>query len=189
VSLTLPETELPPMDFSVILIVELATIEKVTESLERLEAHGRSLCNVVVVLRDDHDPSMLMGFLWKVAAVIPASAPMHHVARIACSVCDGFSILPQSFVRSLVETSRDVDPDRRLPGLTNQEWRILDFLAMGESNKRIADALGVSDGTVRVHIRSIVKKFGATNRTHAALLAAKRGRPSFAGDAEGPHGL
>ena len=182
VAVTLPEADLPPLDFSVIVVVELSTIEKVTESLELIEARAGGLRRVVVVLRDGHEPAMLMGFLWKVAAVVPASAPIDHIKMIVGSVCDGFSILPQSFVRFLVEASPDVRADRQLPGLTNQEWRILDLLATGESNKKIADALGISDGTVRVHIRSIVNKLGATNRTHAALLAAGLGRPPFPTD-------
>jgi DNA-binding NarL/FixJ family response regulator len=176
VTVRLPETDLPPLDFSVIVIVEFSTIEKVTGYLELLEAHAGGLHRVVVVLRDGDEPAMLMGFVWKVAAVVPASAPIDDVARIVGSVCDGFSILPQSLVRFLVEASPDVRPDRQPPGLTNQEWRILDLMATGESNKKIADTLGVSDGTVRVHIRSIVNKLGATNRTHAALLAAGLGR-------------
>jgi DNA-binding NarL/FixJ family response regulator len=167
------EAEVSPLDFSVIVIVECATIEIVSGLLERLEGNAGELSRVVVVLRDDHEPSMLQEFLWKVAAVVPASVPIGRIAKIANAVHDGFSILPSSLVRSLVEASPDFRPDRQQrPELTNQELRILDLLATGQSNKRIADTLGVSDGTVRVHIRSIVNKLGATNRTHAALLAA-----------------
>ena len=46
---------------------------------------------------------------------------------------------------------------------------------MGKSNKDIADKLGISEGTVKVHVGAILKVLGATNRTQAALMAIDMG--------------
>ena len=56
-------------------------------------------------------------------------------------------------------------------GLTGGELRVLELLKRGQPNKVIARALEIEEGTVKVHVRRIMKKLHATNRTQAALLA------------------
>jgi DNA-binding CsgD family transcriptional regulator len=43
------------------------------------------------------------------------------------------------------------------------------------ANREIAESLNVSEGTVKAHMKSIISKLGAKDRTHAVLLALKRG--------------
>ena len=55
------------------------------------------------------------------------------------------------------------------PGFTQREVEILQHLQLGGSNKLIARALGISEFTVKIHIRNILRKLNASNRTQAAL--------------------
>ena len=57
--------------------------------------------------------------------------------------------------------------------LTGRERSVLQRLAQGESNKVIAKALGVTEGTVKVHLKGILRKLKLANRTQAALYAAQ----------------
>lgn len=59
----------------------------------------------------------------------------------------------------------------RLHPFTERELEVLDGLRQGKANKIIAFELAICDATVKVHIRHIMRKLGATNRTQAALLA------------------
>jgi DNA-binding NarL/FixJ family response regulator len=59
--------------------------------------------------------------------------------------------------------------------LTERELAILQRLAQGESNAEIAAALFLAEGTVKNYISSIIGKLQANDRTHAAVLALKRG--------------
>jgi two-component system, NarL family, nitrate/nitrite response regulator NarL len=59
--------------------------------------------------------------------------------------------------------------------LTERERQILTCLLTGHSNKHIARALTISEGTVKVHLKSLMKKIAATNRTQAALWARNHG--------------
>jgi DNA-binding NarL/FixJ family response regulator len=59
--------------------------------------------------------------------------------------------------------------------LTSREIEILEGIARGLSNKRIADALGITEGTVKTHVNNILGKLGADDRTHAVTLALRRG--------------
>ncbi len=66
------------------------------------------------------------------------------------------------------------DPAMRMARLTDREFQILGCLARGASNKGIARELGITDTTVKVHLRMIFKKLGVTNRTQAAFFARER---------------
>ena len=66
------------------------------------------------------------------------------------------------------------DPAMRMAKLTDREFQILGCLARGASNKGIARELGITDTTVKVHLRMIFKKLGVTNRTQAAFFARER---------------
>lgn len=59
--------------------------------------------------------------------------------------------------------------------LSPREMEILVHLTEGQSNKLIARQLGISDGTVKLHVKSILKKLGLHSRVQAAVLAANEG--------------
>ncbi len=63
-------------------------------------------------------------------------------------------------------------------GLTPQERKILDLLAAGKSNKLIARELAIADGTVKVHVKHILKKLNLRSRVEAAVWAVEQGRRS-----------
>jgi two-component system nitrate/nitrite response regulator NarL len=59
--------------------------------------------------------------------------------------------------------------------LTPRELEVLQLLAQGLSNRRIAERLGISEHTAKFHVNSIVGKLGAQTRTDAAIRAARLG--------------
>ncbi|QHN03612.1 response regulator transcription factor [Granulicella sp. WH15] len=59
--------------------------------------------------------------------------------------------------------------------LSDREVEVLRRVAAGNSNKIIAEQLVVSEGTIKGHIKSILSKLGANDRTHAVTIAMKRG--------------
>ena len=58
--------------------------------------------------------------------------------------------------------------------LTPREYEILCHLAEGQSNKVIAKNLGISDGTVKLHVKSILRKLGVHSRVEAAVIAVEQ---------------
>jgi DNA-binding NarL/FixJ family response regulator len=57
--------------------------------------------------------------------------------------------------------------------LTSRQGDVANLLSQGLSNKLIARQLAITEATVKVHIRQIMRKLGASNRTQAALLTAR----------------
>jgi DNA-binding NarL/FixJ family response regulator len=76
--------------------------------------------------------------------------------------------IPPEIARELAEHSMDNT-------LTARELDVLRGVAQGNSNSGIASALSISEHTVKNHIKSILSKLGATDRTHAVMIGLKRG--------------
>ena len=67
------------------------------------------------------------------------------------------------------------DPPAERRRLTSREMEVIGLLADGASSDEIGRALGISSRTVDVHVRSIVRKLDAKNRTHAVAIALRNG--------------
>jgi len=89
------------------------------------------------------------------------------ISCVRC-VCEGRTYIPASIAAKLAG---------RISGnaLTEREGEILSRVATGESNKRIALNLHISEGTVKTHIASLLSKLHATSRTEAVAIARRRG--------------
>jgi DNA-binding NarL/FixJ family response regulator len=61
------------------------------------------------------------------------------------------------------------------PTLTPREIEVLQLVAGGNSNKLIAKTLALSEETVKTHVRNLIAKLGARDRTHAVTLGMRRG--------------
>jgi DNA-binding NarL/FixJ family response regulator len=61
------------------------------------------------------------------------------------------------------------------PGLTSREVEVLQSVAAGLRNKEIAYQLGISEATVNAHVKHILEKLNASDRTHAVTTALRRG--------------
>ena len=68
-----------------------------------------------------------------------------------------------------------LQPATPLSELTPREQEILSHIAEGESNKVIARNLGISDGTVKLHVKAILRKLGVHSRVEAAVMAVEQG--------------
>lgn len=71
--------------------------------------------------------------------------------------------------------NRALSADVAIEALTAREQEVLAHVAQGMSNKAIAEALGISDQTVKFHVAAIIGKLGASNRTDAVRRAIRRG--------------
>jgi DNA-binding NarL/FixJ family response regulator len=59
--------------------------------------------------------------------------------------------------------------------LSGRELQVLKLVATGHSNRRVASNLGISEDTVKAHMKNILSKLSASDRTHAVTIALKRG--------------
>jgi DNA-binding NarL/FixJ family response regulator len=70
-----------------------------------------------------------------------------------------------------IELAAHIDAD----ALSARETEVLGLVADGNSNKRVAQALGIAEETVKAHMSTVLGKLGARDRTHAVTIAIRRG--------------
>jgi DNA-binding NarL/FixJ family response regulator len=73
------------------------------------------------------------------------------------------------------EVALDIAEHLGVEDLSDREVEVLRSVAAGCSNKIVADRLSISENTVKGHLKSIVAKLQASDRTHAVQIAMKRG--------------
>ncbi|WP_225931242.1 helix-turn-helix domain-containing protein [Leptolyngbya sp. 7M] len=83
-------------------------------------------------------------------------------------VCRGDRYIPSEIGKRLAARIE-------LPALSERECQVLKLVSSGKNNKAVAEALGIAESTVKFHINNILDKLGASDRTHAVMLALKRG--------------
>jgi two-component system nitrate/nitrite response regulator NarL len=164
-----------------ILLCESLSLNEYLETLERLKAQCPSAW--VVVLADHLEPNAVVRLCEAGLSGLCSPAMLGSTLVKALElVVAGETFLPAAVVLALLEQlSRRSVPDAQavpttpaagLAGrLTDREVRILRCLMQGLSNKAIAYQLGLAEATVKVHIKSILRKVQAANRTQAAMWA------------------
>ncbi len=107
--------------------------------------------------------------------------PMTNLAAALRAVCNGRAFFHPEITRKLMERlahlSREQRSRMRLEseGLTARELDILIELARGSTDREIAAKFVIAEGTVKTHLRHILRKLGARNRTQAVAYVLRKG--------------
>lgn len=107
------------------------------------------------------------------AGFVPKSSSTDVMLDALRQVLAGEVYLPQ---RLREATERDNGRHKSVAeryGLTPGQVRVLELLTQGKTNRQIADLLGVTEGTVKIHVSAIFKAMNVTNRSQALLAAAR----------------
>lgn len=135
---------------------------------------------VVIVSAIDNRENALRAIEFGAMGYIPKTMAPAEFEKLLRRVMDGHVAMPRSLLeRDLpgapksYDSVADTGSQERLERLTRRQQQVLGYLALGKSNMQIAQDLGLSEKTVRLHVSAILKTLNLTNRTQAALLAAR----------------
>lgn len=107
--------------------------------------------------------------------------PVASLASAVRAVCNGRAFFHPEITRKLMEKLGHLTREQRdrlrleFEGLTPRELDILFELARGSTDREIAARFVLSEGTVKTHLRHILKKLGARNRTQAVAYVLRKG--------------
>jgi len=101
-----------------------------------------------------------------------------ELARAVRAADAGEALIDPVVAARLVDALADADDHRDEQPLTAREQEVLDLIARGYANKRIALELGIAEKTVKTHVGHVLAKLGVADRTQAALYATRVGRRS-----------
>jgi NarL family two-component system response regulator LiaR len=98
-----------------------------------------------------------------------------ELARAVRTAAAGEALLDPAVAARLVEALEEDGRDARAEQLTPREREVLALIGRGFANKRIALELGIAEKTVKTHVGNVLSKLGVSDRTQAALYAARLG--------------
>ncbi len=123
---------------------------------------------VIVLTTFDGDEDIYRALQAGAQAYLLKDTPRDELLDAIRAVHQGLRRIPPEVAAKLAE--RVTAPD-----LTPRELDVLRLVALGQSNKEIAAALTIAEGTVKIHVNNLLGKLGAASRTQAVTEALKRG--------------
>jgi DNA-binding NarL/FixJ family response regulator len=123
---------------------------------------------VIMLTTSDADGEIQRAMRAGAAAYLLKSMPKDDLLAVIRSVHAGRRHVPPEVAARLAEHLGDED-------LTTRELEVLRLIRDGHRNKQIADQLAIAETTVNFHIKNLVAKLSAKDRTHAVTIAVRRG--------------
>ncbi len=108
-----------------------------------------------------------------VAGIVPASFSTNQLVHCIKLIHSGVSFMPTHYRN--IQAQRDIGTNDQISArldkkLTPRQREVLQYVSLGKSNKYIAAELSLCESTVKVHVHEVMKRLGATSRTHASYI-------------------
>lgn len=144
------------------------------ETLKQLRERG---CSATVVALTVSDAKEDVIALFKAGAdgYLLKDMDPDELMRALKNALTGQTVVEPSLAGHLAAAFKPTPLESEKERLTHREAEVLEQMALGLSNKLIASKLDISDATVKVHVRNILKKLGVKSRTEAAVWALQNG--------------
>jgi DNA-binding NarL/FixJ family response regulator len=138
---------------------------------------------VLILTTFDLDQYVFAGLKAGASGFLLKDAPPAELISAVRTVAAGDAVLAPSATRRLIDQFAPLLPDRNrkqdqnalLSSLTDRERTVFAEMAAGRSNREIATALRLSEGTVKIHVGRILAKLGLRDRVQAVVLAYESG--------------
>src|SRR3984957_14654312 len=123
---------------------------------------------ILMLTTSDSDGEIQRAMRAGASAYILKSMPKDELLNVVRAVHSGRRHIPPEVAARLAEHLGEED-------LTTRELEVLRLIRDGFRNKQIADQLSIAETTVNFHIKNLVEKLQANDRTHAVTIALRRG--------------
>lgn len=152
------------------------------ESIDTCRAlHDRYPAARLVLMGENHGiDHIAAAFAVGVEGYLIKAIPCEPLVGAIKLILMGEKVVPSQTVDALVDprsrfTSGNRDAMRNGANLSDREVEILECLILGEANKLISRRFAITEATVKVHVKAILRKLRVQNRTQAAIWAVNRG--------------
>lgn len=148
------------------------------EAISKLqESHPQ--IKILVVSSFENEERILSAAQAGALGYFPKTAPRSYLLEAIQKVADGVPYLPAGIAAKLLKGLREmktVPAGRRAVDepLTSRQDEVLDLIGEGKSDNEIAEALHLSEATVRSHVHHIIRRLGVRNRTQAVAQANRK---------------
>jgi len=153
--------------------------------IEATEAIRQDLPDVRIIMLtvSEQDEDLFSAIKAGARGYLLKSVEPDHLLKSIDLLMKGEAVIPHNMASKLLtefsalskKPAPAADPSGDYQPLTNREKEILQTLSGGSTNKEIATALNISEHTVKIHLKNILKKLHMNNRIQAAIYAHQQG--------------
>jgi DNA-binding NarL/FixJ family response regulator len=169
--------EHPDIDLLIIAEAWLSRYE-----LHQIEASNEDSYAILVLSDDPKVPGILSEITKNAWGVLPLETSAEELQAAVGALMEGLLVAAPESLDEILRNRLSIFPTESKgdnQALTEREGQVLEQLARGLSNKQIANALTISEHTVKFHISSIYTKLGVKNRAEAVRVGIQRGAISI----------
>ncbi|WP_444844923.1 response regulator transcription factor [Duganella caerulea] len=130
--------------------------------------HGEAQARVLIVTQMEREWEVRTAMMAGIHGYLLQNCAADQLLTAVRTLSRGMRYLSADLSRCVADSFTRIN-------LTSRETDVLQLLAQGQCNKSIARELGIGVGTVKTHVKGLFDKLGATARTHAVVLATRRG--------------
>jgi len=155
-----------------LVLIGAATSDEI--DLDEIAELRAALPDTPVVVAADNDNQQRARLILKAGSrgFLPTSLSIKVLMGALDLVMAGGVYVPSSLLDGAPQRAPVKAGTESFPDLTRRQRDVLVHISQGKSNKLIADALSMSESTVKAHVKQIIKRMRVANRTQAALLAS-----------------
>lgn len=128
---------------------------------------------ILMLTMYDHDEYFMSAIRAGADGYLLKDAPSQHVVDAIRSVSKGQSVIQSSMTKKFLSFNQPEPVQSKEDTLTVREKEVLLCLVQGMNNKEIAQALFISDKTVKIHVSKIFKKLDVKSRTQVVIYAVQ----------------
>ncbi len=157
-----------PAEGIVAVLIDAITLTESPEQFESLVREHTSFGPILLLAREDHPEQVVAGLRGGAVGFLKLTASPQQLRAAIRSVAAGNTWCDADLLRMVAKFLPAI-PALRVPRLTKREQEVLSYLRRGESNKEVAQHLGVTEQSVKVYVSNLLRKTGATNRHELAF--------------------
>ena len=150
------------------------------DGLETLHAmrNAQVASRIIMLTVSDNDEDVVRAITYGADGYLLKDMDPEQIIVRLREALNGTMVISDKLTHVLIGALRKGDDGRtkQLASLTSRELEILKLIAKGLSNKLIARELDISDGTVKVHVKHVLKKLGLRSRVEAAVWMINQGK-------------
>ncbi|GAA5216639.1 two-component system response regulator NarL [Corallincola platygyrae] len=140
------------------------------ETLKELRAEGVDCHVIALTVSDAYEDVIAMLNQGANGYLLKDMEPENMLSSLRLAA-NGEQVLSKEIAGYLLQRpqAEQTPKDEKLSAITRRETEILALIAKGHSNREIGETLHISEGTVKVHVKSLLKKLGMKSRVEAAV--------------------
>ena len=152
-----------------VVLVDAITLSESPEQFESLVREYSRVGPILLLAREDHVEQVVAGLRGGAVGFLKQTASPRDLGAAIRTVGAGRAWCDPGLLRLVAKCLPSI-PVLRNVRLTKREQEVLNYVRCGESNKEVAQHLGVTEQSVKVYVSNLLRKTGAANRRELAYL-------------------